>query len=86
MQINIPPDAEASLRTKAGQAGFADVTEYVLMLIQRDEPLSEAENAARIEAAIDEGVRSGVYGIADDAFWERQRGELKRNTARPSDS
>ncbi|QDT76153.1 hypothetical protein [Lacipirellula limnantheis] len=36
MQINIPADSEAFVVGKAAAAGFTDVNEYVIRLIERD--------------------------------------------------
>jgi len=36
MQINIPADSEAFVLGKAAAAGFTDVNEYVIRLIEKD--------------------------------------------------
>lgn len=36
MQINIPTDADAFVLGKAAAAGYADVSEYVIRLIEND--------------------------------------------------
>ncbi len=53
MQINIPQNAEAYVLGKAAAAGFADVTEYVIRLIEKD---GERKASMPIDAAF-EGLR-----------------------------
>lgn len=42
MQIDIPQEAEAFVRTQAAKAGFDNVTDYVLSLIASHDPDSSA--------------------------------------------
>lgn len=54
MEIQIPQEVEVAVKALAAQAGFGNVEQYVLSLIQRD-----SERAA-IQVGLDE-AQSGSY-------------------------
>lgn len=51
MQINIPPGSEAFVLGKAAAAGFADVGEYVIRLIEND---GGKKSSAPIDSSLQE--------------------------------
>ena len=51
MQINIPQNAEAYVLGKAAAAGFGDVTEYVIRLIEKD---GEQKASMPLDAALED--------------------------------
>lgn len=51
MQINIPQNAEAYVMGKAAAAGFADVSEYVIRLIQKD---GERKSSMPLDGALED--------------------------------
>lgn len=85
MELNIPNDFAPLLEQKATAAGFSDVAEYVVHLVQNDGVAGEPHdqewipepNDPRITQAIDEGIASGDAGPMDDEFFARVKGELR---------
>lgn len=58
MRVSLPEDLGDWVEAQAVKEGYSDATAYVCELMRRDR--DDAEKLARLQAAIDEGRRSGV--------------------------
>ena len=79
MSLQLPPSIEAIAAEKAALAGLPDANTFVQRLIENAAPeqaLLPPPTDARILAAIDEGLASGVEGEMDEAFWNERRQRL----------
>ncbi len=63
MQITIPADAEALVKSRAAAAGFNDVSEYVIALIFKENGKeSRSEVSPGVETAYEAAMRLGLIG------------------------
>lgn len=63
MQITIPTDAEALVKSRAAAAGFNDVSEYLITLIFKESGKeSRSEVSPRVETAYEAAKRLGLIG------------------------
>lgn len=58
LNVSLPDDLSAWAEARVAQGRFGDPQEYVRELVRRDR--EDEEKLARLQAAIDEGRRSGV--------------------------
>ena len=89
MQIQIPKEAEAHLKSLAAEAGFGkDVQQYVLhrsLGSDLDEEKLEAlRNDPRIARLIEEGLASGNAGPMTDQDWSDIKERLEQRIVRRS--
>lgn len=57
-RVSLPEDLGDRVKAQAVKEGYSDAAAYVCELMRRDR--DDAEKLARLQAAIDEGRRSGV--------------------------
>lgn len=79
MMLQLPPDVEAIAAHKAALAGLPDADTFVQRLIENaalEQALLPPPTDARVLAAINEGIASGVEGEIDEAFWMERRRRL----------
>jgi hypothetical protein len=87
MDLNIPNEFAPLLQQKATAAGFDDVTQYVVHLVQTDDTADDDgewipdPSDPRIIKAIDEGIASGDAIEVTPEFWQKIRDELHRKLA-----
>lgn len=58
VNVSLPDDLSAWAESRVTDGGYGDPAEYVRDLVRRDR--EDEEKLARLQAAIDEGRRSGV--------------------------
>lgn len=58
MHLSLPEDLSSWAESRAAQGGYADPADYVRDILRRDR--ENEEKRMRLQAAIDEGRRSGV--------------------------
>lgn len=60
VNVSLPDDLSDWARTRVGQGGFADASDYVRDVVRRDR--EHQERLTRLQAAIDEGRASPISG------------------------
>ena len=74
MNVSLPDPMKDWVEDQMKDGRFANTSDYVRHLIRRDQERAEA--IARLQAALDEGERSGIVEDFDfDAFKARMRDE-----------
>ena len=86
MKIEIPADAEALLLSRANQAGFDNVSDYVLNLAARDtpaDPFASAleQNKDHVETLIDQSYASGPLTPLTKEDFSAARDRLQSHVA-----
>ena len=82
MNIQLPQQSEEFLNEQAASAGFSDVSQYVLTLVEEDKRSREIESRlaqdGRLERLALEGLDSGDAGVVTDESWAAIRDEVFR--------
>ncbi len=76
MQIDIPHESEKLVKAQTQAAGFDNVTDYVLNLIQED----DVEQFDRGRLAV-EGLESGDGGSLASEDWKTMQANLEKRIA-----
>ena len=64
MNISVPDKLKAWAETRVAEGRYSSTSDYVRDLMRRDQDGAEAQ--ARLQAAIDEGLASGISGRSMD--------------------
>lgn len=67
MNISLPDQMKAWVEAQAETGRYGNASDYVRDLIRRDQ--EKRDSIARIQHAIDEGIRSGVGTRSMDELW-----------------
>lgn len=59
LSVSVSEDLHDRVRVRVAHTGYADTSEYLRELIERDQAAYEAD-VRRVQALIDEGIASGI--------------------------
>ena len=83
MNIQLPEHSEEFIRERAASAGFPDVSQYVLTLVEEDGRAREVERSLagneRLERIAIEGLDCGDAGPLTKDDWSAIREEVNRH-------
>ena len=73
MNVSLPDELRAVAEARVASGHYANVSDYVRDLIRHDQ--EQAEKAARLRAAIDEGLASGVSELSAEDIRRQVKAE-----------
>ncbi len=76
MNISLPDELKAYVEERVRSGEYANASDFVRDLIRRSE--SYRRKVAVLQAAIEEGRRSGVSDLSFDEIIEEARGEARK--------
>lgn len=77
MHLSLPEDLSSWAKSRAAQDGYADPADYVRDVVRRER--EHLDKRARLEAALDEGLRSGVSDRDPFEYLDELRAGLRRS-------
>lgn len=79
MNVSLPETLRDYIDERVAEGGYANVSDYVRALIREDRA---RQAKARLEAKLLEGLESGPPVVADDAYWEGLKREVRARVAK----
>jgi len=79
MNVSLPETLRDYIDERVAEGGYANVSDYVRALIREDRT---RQAKARLEAKLLEGLESGPAVVADDAYWEDIKKEVRARLAK----
>lgn len=76
MNVSLPDEMKAWVEARAKAEGYATSSEYVRAMIRQRKNAVE-----KLAALIQEGIDSGDYGEADEAYFDGLRARIAARTA-----
>jgi antitoxin ParD1/3/4 len=77
VHVSLPDDLSSWAESRVAQGGFADPADYVRDVVRRD--WEYQEKLARLQEALDEGLRSGVSDRDPFEYLAELRAGLRRS-------